>query len=207
VITDQGEIATRVAVNVAGPWGAEIGAMAGVAIPIFASRHPVIILHRPPSWRTPTPIWFDMVRGFYYKPEHGAGFMAGTLDEATHHAAVDTEAHATVPEYSEVETLSDATMKRFPVMESGTAQGGWAGLYDVTPDSQPVIDRIDQVEGFFCAVGFSGHGFKLAPAVGVIMSDLILTGRTAAYDIDCFRYARFREGRAGKPAYEYSVIG
>jgi glycine/D-amino acid oxidase-like deaminating enzyme len=54
------------------------------------------------------------------------------------------------------------------------AQGGWASLYDMTPDSQPVIDRVPHVEGFYCAVGFSGHGFKLGPAVGVAVAERLL---------------------------------
>jgi sarcosine oxidase, subunit beta len=72
----------------------------------------------------------------------------------------DIQDYSTVPSYEEVETFSAAILKRFPVMEEGQAQGGWAGLYDVTPDWQPVIDRIPEVKGFYCAIGFSGHGFQ-----------------------------------------------
>jgi len=70
-----------------------------------------------------------------------------------------------------------------------------------------VIDRIDEVEGFYCAVGFSGHGFKIGPAVGVLMSELVRNGKCTTYDIEMFRYARLREGRSSRGAYAYGIIG
>jgi sarcosine oxidase subunit beta len=77
----------------------------------------------------------------------------------------------------------------------------------MTPDGQPVIGRIEEVPGFYCACGFSGHGFKLAPAVGRIMSELVIEGSCASYDIQMFRQARFREGKLAPRAYAYGIIG
>jgi len=207
VVTDKGEISSRIVINVAGPWGSEVAAMAGIDIPIQPSRHPVVILQRPPQWRRSTPVWCDLVSGWYYKPERGAGLMVGSISEESQNTPADLDTYLTSPSYEEVETFSEATVKRFPVMTEGMAQGGWAGIYDVTPDSQPVIDRIDEVDGFYCAVGFSGHGFKIGPAVGVLMSELVRTGRCTTYDIEMFRYGRLREGRSSRGAYAYGIIG
>ena len=207
VITDKGEIATRTVINVAGPWGADIAAMAGVQIPLRATRHPIVLLQRPPRWRHSTPVWADLINGWYYKPERNPALMVGSLSEHYQNTAVDIEAYSSVPAYKETEEFSEATLKRFPVMAEGMAQGGWAGLYDVTPDSQPVIDKIAETDGFYCAFGFSGHGFKLSPAVGIIMSELVLSGQCTSYDISSFRYSRFREGGLAKGAYGYGVIG
>ena len=207
VVTDHGEISSRTVINVAGPWGSQIAAMAGVHIPIQPSRHPVVILQRPAQWRSSMPVWGDMVSGWYYKPERGAGLMVGSISEKDQNTAADIETYSTSPAYTEVELYSEATVKRFPVMAEGMAQGGWAGLYDVTPDSQPVIDRIDEVEGFYCAVGFSGHGFKIGPAVGVLVSELVRNGRCTTYDIEMFRFGRLREGRSSRGAYAYGIIG
>jgi glycine/D-amino acid oxidase-like deaminating enzyme len=93
------------------------------------------------------------------------------------------------------------------VLEEGAAQGGWAGLYDVTPDWQPVIDRIPHVEGFFCAVGMSGHGFKIAPAIGQAVAELVLDGACKTYDLSLFRYARFEEHRSSRGAYGFGIVG
>lgn len=207
VSTNRGEIATRTVVNVAGPWGSEIAAMAGADIPIIPSRHPVVLFQRPPQWRNPTPVWADLVNGTYFKPEGHARILVGSLKRDEGEIRADPEFFAESPSYEETVAYSESCMKRFPVMREGMAQGGWAGLYDVTPDWQPVIGQIHEVQGFYCAVGFSGHGFKLGSAVGKIMSELILEGKCHSYDISVFQYERFREGRLTHSRYEYSIIG
>lgn len=205
VITDKGEIATACAVNIAGPWGKFIAEMAGAHIPIKASRHPVIILDRPPEWRNPTPVWGDLINGWYFKPERDTAIMVGSLQDID--KEVDIEDHPTMPSYEETETYSAAILKRIPVMSSGLARKGWAGLYDVTPDWQPVIDRIPEVEGFYCACGFSGHGFKIGPAVGRIVAELVVDGHCSSYDIGLFRYSRFQEQRSSRGTYAFGIIG
>jgi sarcosine oxidase subunit beta len=207
VLTNGGAISTDVAINVAGPWAAGIAAMAGIEIPIGPSRHPVVILQRPPHWRGRTPVWADLITGWYFKPEGQHALMVGCLSEVEKDRNVNIETHATNVDYEETVKFSEAAVRRFPVMEEGLMQGGWAGLYDMTPDSQPVIDRIEEVPGFYCACGFSGHGFKLGPAVGRIMSDLVLEGSCASYDLRMFRHGRFREGKLASSAYAYGIIG
>ncbi|MCI0718314.1 MAG: FAD-binding oxidoreductase [Acidobacteria bacterium] len=207
VKTTEGEIATETVVNVAGPWGSEIAAFVGVEIPITPSRHPVVLLQRPPRWRHPTPVWVDLINAAYFKPEGATKVLVGSIRSEEGHIRADTETYSQSPSYDEIASYSDSIMKRFPVMSEGLAQGGWAGLYDVTPDWQPVIDHIPDVKGFYCAVGFSGHGFKLGPAVGTIMGELILEGSCKTYDISPFRYERFREGRLTRTGYEHGILG
>lgn len=205
VRTNKGDISTRAVVNVAGVWGTHIAQMVGIKIPIKVSRHPVVILQRPSSWRTPTPVWVDLVTGWYFKPERNTGIMVGSVQDIDDEISI--EDHSTVPSYEEIETFSAATLKRFPVMEEGLAQGGWAGLYDVTPDWQPIISAVPEIQGFYCAVGFSGHGFKIGPAVGMIVSDLVIGGRCDKYDINLFRYSRFLEKEPSRGAYAFGIIG
>jgi sarcosine oxidase subunit beta len=207
VMTDKGAISTRTVINAAGPWASEVAAMAGAEIPIRPTRHPVVILQRPTNWRTPGLTWGDLVHGWYYKPERNTAYMVGSLGESPEDERADIEAYSTVPSYEEIEQYSDATLKRFPVMIEGMAQGGWAGLYDVTPDSQPVIDRVPETDGFICAAGFSGHGFKLGPSTGKILAELALDGRCSSYDITPFRYGRFREGKLSRGTYAFGIIG
>ncbi|MDA2937647.1 FAD-binding oxidoreductase [Acidobacteria bacterium AH-259-A15] len=208
VITDKGEIATETVVNVAGPWGREIAAMVGVEIPIKPSRHPVVILKRPPQWRTPTPVWADLVNGWYFKPEGHDGMLVGSISSQEADQEADVEKYSVVTDYDEAATYSDGVLRRFPVMAEGLVKGGWAGLYDVTPDWQPVIDQIPEVKGFYCAVGFSGHGFKLGPAVGRIVSELVRKGKCSSYDTTVFRYRRFHNGQLSAGDYhEYKILG
>jgi sarcosine oxidase subunit beta len=205
VATDKGDIASGTVINAAGPWGANVAAWAGVDIPMLVTRHPVIVMQRPPAWRSRTPVWGDLIGGWYFKPDGESGIMVGSVQDD--HRAVDIEGYQDTPSHDEVAAASAAIVRRFPVMEDGTTRKGWAGLYDVTPDSQPVIDRIDRVPGFFCAVGFSGHGFKIAPAVGQIVSDLVLDGGCSRYDISIFRHDRFSDRDLHQSAYRYSILG
>lgn len=205
VTTTAGDISAPVVINVAGPWGAAIAAMAGVHIPISVSRHPVVILLRPQRWHSPTPAWVNLADGWYFKPERHAALMVGSVRDTDDE--VDIENHATVTSYREVEECSAAAMRQFPIMADGEAQGGWAGLYDVTPDWQPVIDRMPDVEGFFSAVGFSGHGFKIAPAVGRAMAELVLDGDCGSYDLSLFRHSRFAEHQSSRGAYGFGIVG
>ena len=205
VTTSAGDISSPVVINVAGVWGGQIAAMAGANIPIKASRHPVVLVRRPTSWRNPTPVWADLLTGWYFKPERNTGMMVGSLADTSDD--VDPDNHATTPTFAEIEEYSGGALTRFPILEEGAAQGGWAGLYDVTPDWQPVIDRIPHVEGFFCVVGMSGHGFKIAPAIGQAVAELVLDGACKTYDLSLFRYSRFAEHQSSRGAYGFGIVG
>lgn len=79
----------------------------------------------------------------------------------------------------------------------------WAGLYEVTPDDQPIIGRVPAVDGLSVCAGFSGHGLMHGPAAGLLMAEEILDGRARTIDIDTLRYARFE---AGTGVGEYNVV-
>ena len=83
---------------------------------------------------------------------------------------------------------------------------GYAGLYTTTPDLHPVIDRVDGIEGLYICTGFSGHGFKLSPAVGIVMAELILDGAAHTVDISTLRMSRFAEGDLNETRYTFRVI-
>jgi sarcosine oxidase subunit beta len=207
VVTSKGEIPTRSVVNIAGPWGNQIAKMVGAQLPLSASRHPVLVLERPETWHSPTPVWGDLVQGWYFKPEGRHGIMIGSLTEVESDRNVDAEKYTMKTSYEETVPYSEAILNRFPVMGDGSATGGWAGLYDVTPDGLPIIDEFPESEGFFCAVGWNGHGFKTSPALGVLMAELVATRKCTKYDISIFRRDRFatQTGLATKSAY--AIIG
>ena len=94
-------------------------------------------------------------------------------------------------------------------MEQALSKGGWSGIYGVTPDWHPIIDETPQGSGFFIAAGFSGHGFKLGPAVGVMIADMVTraSAPTEGLSRELFRYARFVENQPVRGKYEYSIIG
>ena len=93
-------------------------------------------------------------------------------------------------------------LARFPALERTTVRTGWAGLYEDTPDKHPIIGRVDGVDGFIAAAGFSGHGLMHSPAVGQIVADVV-AGREPPVDLAPFRLSRFTTGEIAR---EHNVI-
>jgi len=106
-----------------------------------------------------------------------------------------------------VADFSERVARRYPLMEHGTTAGGWASLYDVTPDWHAIMGALPGVEGLYCVAGTSGHGFKLGPAVGEMMADLIINGEKPDADINLFSLNRFDAGKEVAGKYEYSIVG
>ena len=96
--------------------------------------------------------------------------------------------------------------RRIPAMADSYFRGGWSGLFTTTPDWHPILDRVPGIEGLYCAVGFSGHGFKLSPMVGTTMAELIAHGQASTIDISPLRYSRFAEGDLMSSSYRYRVL-
>ena len=97
-------------------------------------------------------------------------------------------------------------VERIPALADSYFRGGWSGLFTITPDWHPVLDRVEGMEGLYCAVGFSGHGFKLSPMIGVVMSELITEGRSSSVDISMLDLNRFREERLLSSRYRMAVL-
>jgi len=200
VKTTKGEIQTPRVVNAAGLWGARVGAMTGLDIPITVCRHKINIVSWPETARRPHPMVYDFVTNIYTRPELGEHILVGGLDAEESHDLADPD------RYKEGVSLDESTdalarvSHRFPVLAEGRIARGYAGCFDVTPDWHPIMDRTGP-EGSYVAVGFSGHGFKLSPAVGHMMAALVTEGPSAHPDLPTFRLSRFAEGKPIRGTY------
>ncbi len=105
-----------------------------------------------------------------------------------------------------VEDVAAKLTARMPGMEHAVFRGGWSGLFTTTPDWHPILARVSEVEGLYCAVGFSGHGFNLAPMVGVVMAELVMQGEATTIDVSMLGLDRFAEGRLMQSRYKMSVL-
>jgi sarcosine oxidase subunit beta len=94
-------------------------------------------------------------------------------------------------------------MERLPLLGDAEIAAEWAGLYEVTPDDQPILGALPQIDGLFACAGFSGHGLMHGPAAGLVLAEEILDGRATTIDIDALRWGRFE---AGVHAGEYNVV-
>ncbi len=207
VVTSRGEIAAGAVVNTAGPWGARVARLAGVDLPIQPCRVQVSFFNPPPD-SSPVPrVFADFPNVTYFRPETGGLTLIGSLspDEANHHANPDNYNERVDLEF--VADMGTRLAQRFPCMERGESRGGYAAIYDITPDWHPVIDETPPQSGFFTAAGHSGHGFKLGPAVGVMVADLVTGQKTEGLDPALFRLVRYAEGKPVRGRYEYSIAG
>jgi len=188
VSTTDGSIAAERVLIAAGPWSAPLAAMVGADLPLTVERHIVATF----AWSDDTrvPAHGDLPNGYYFRPEGEELFLMGPLHPEPNVDPDDFDEHVGT---SEAERLGAGVVRRAPALRHATARGGWASLYDVSPDWQPVIGEI--APGVFVDAGTSGHGFKLAPALGAHIADL-LTGGEADPGLDQFHPRRFEQAGA-----------
>jgi sarcosine oxidase, subunit beta len=211
VVTTEGPVLCRNVVLATGVWSRPIFAGMGISVPLKVSRHPVAIFGRPVKYQGRRPVIFDFPRSAYYKPEGNELFFAGSLahelDASSQDA--DPDSYQEGITFEEATEFSKAASTAIPVMgDEGTYRRGYAGLYDNTPDQHPIIDELSGYgyPGVYCVVGLSGHGFKLAPEFGRIISSLIVDERFPDYDVSVFRLRRFEDGHLLGGRYSVSTI-
>lgn len=205
VKTSRGSVATRAVVLAAGPWVVGLARTIGVDLPIRSSRHPVLVF-RHPSGRRPRHIIFDLPQIMYSRPDGRELTLVGTLDMAHSQDDADPDNYDEQPTFDEISRWGELLMARFPAYADIEAMRGWCGIYESTPDWHHIIDELAPARGCYVVCGTSGHGFKLGPAVGDVLSDLVL-GRRPGYDISAFRLDRFGRGEGVPNAYAGTIIG
>ncbi|OGC76091.1 MAG: hypothetical protein A2145_02830 [candidate division Zixibacteria bacterium RBG_16_40_9] len=185
VKTDKGDMEAKIVVNAAGAFAAQIGKMVRVDIPVYPIKRQITTT-APLDYVKPNfPMVVDFTSGLYMHKESG-GLLLGWADKNTkagYDLAVD-------PDYTD-QILMKA-LYRMPILENAQISSSWAGLYETTPDNNAILGNVPEVEGFYLANGFSGHGVMHAPAVGILISELILEGKTSL-DISELSLERFRK--------------
>ncbi len=196
-----------IVVNCAGPWGAEVARLAGVTAPIVSSRSQIAVFRRPPGLARNHPVVIDFIHGTYFLPETGDLSLVGSIDPSEADDVVDPDGYPEHADAGFIAEVGEGFVRRFPAMESAESRGGYAGLYEVTPDWHPIIDEAPPGSGSYICAGFSGHGFKLAPAVGVMIADLITGVQDPELPAHRFRLGRYADGEPVRGRYEYSITG
>lgn len=191
VETSKGSVSAPYVVNVAGAWGGEVARMAGFDLPVKPFRRQVFMTKAFDAIPKPVPMIIDQDVTFYFRGEE-PGILMGMSDPD------EPSSFNLHTDRDFMERVIEAAIHRAPVLEKAEILRGWAGLYDITPDDNPIIGAMPGVEGFFCAIGFSGHGFQQGPAVGLLLSQLIVDGQTD-FDLKPFAHDRFEKiGQEGE---------
>ncbi len=187
VATSAGPVATDRLLCCAGAWSGEVGRLAGVEVPVLPYRRHAFVTGPFSAVGRANPMTIDLSTAFYFHPEgDGVLFGMSDRDEApTFRQEVD---------WSWLERVVEVAAHRAPALAGAGLKTAWAGLYEMTPDHQPLLGPHPDLAGFWCACGFSGHGFMQAPAVGLALAQMI-TGEPPAVDLSCFTPARFAQGQ------------
>jgi glycine/D-amino acid oxidase-like deaminating enzyme len=186
------QIATRKVVVAAGPWSAGLLTPLGISLPLRAHRETIVLVD-PGADTSAVPVFSDLVSLQYIRSEPSGELLFGNSDlSALEDADPDHYSNQATPEF--LNTAVDKIAHRLPGLPNAAVAGTYAGCYDITPDFNPVIGDTG-IAGLLVAAGFSGHGFKIAPAVGELIADLLLTGHSLDLDIPetDFRLGRFAD--------------
>jgi sarcosine oxidase subunit beta len=194
VVTDRGEIATPVVVNTAGPYSGKVGRMVGLDLPVYSKRQQFMVTEPVAHLFKPFLIAFSRQVSVQQTP-HGSILMGG--GDPQEPASFNVEAS-----WQYARKFCKKVVDILPVLKTVRLVRHWAGLYNITPDAQPILGAHPEVQGFYMAIGFSGHGFMLAPITGQLMAELMLEGKTSL-PIDRIDVGRFDRGEL---VFEPAVI-
>jgi sarcosine oxidase subunit beta len=200
VQTDRGDISAAVVVNAAGPWASRIAQWAGVDLPLNVTREEEIIFETAAAGGPPRLCFSDMALAIYYRP-HGATQMLVGRGYPKTYESVDPNDYREQVDVNFIEELTSRLNRRWTSLGNALLVNSYTGLYDVTPDWHPVLGKVDGVDGFHLCAGFSGHGFKIGPAVGELMAEEIVDGRAHTISLDRFNLRRFKNGDLFTAAY------
>ena len=201
VDSSKGEFFAPIVINAAGARAAQVGRMAGLDLPVDTWRHDTLFVRRPAEIGPSHLTVIDDINNMYFRPETGSLTLVGLEDGNPLGESPEGDTDYAKPGF--VDRAVERICQRIPAMEKGSyhsAQGGYDGI---TPDQRAILGPAGP-EGFYLCCGFSGTGFKISPAVGACMAELILDGQASTVDITPFRLERFSEGEllAGEHAYK-----
>lgn len=193
VRTSRGNFSAGTVISTMNIWSVDIERWTGVPTPVIAERHTVMALDGPVAYTHAMPVFKDLAsRGMLYCRSYGNRQMMvgeGTAGERLSEPDI-RQGPVGIDHVAEV---GAQVAERFPSFETAGLASSWTGVYDVTPDWNPVLGRLPEVPGLIVAYGFSGHGFKLSPAVGRVLAQEAL-GLPTEVSLEPYAHARFGRG-------------
>jgi sarcosine oxidase, subunit beta len=202
VDTSDGRFDAPIVVVMAGPWSDRLLKTAGLDFPLTPQRAQIAFYRRPPPLAMGHMVFIDGVSGTYFRP-HGEDLTLIGVGHWKPEPPPDPDHYNEANDPDFIPAAKAKAARRIAVLQQGEYARGHAGIYDVSPDSRAVLDRAPGIEGLYMAAGFSGTGFKISPAVGACLAELITQGRATFVDISAFRFSRFQENQPIRGPYEY----
>jgi len=184
-VTNKGTIEAPIVINAAGPWAKPVAEMVGVDLPLFTQRHQILVTE-PVGWIL-DPMVMSFSIGIYCQQTPHGSLIMGIGDP--HEPKGYDIGHS----WQFLRDMSRIITRLLPVLKDVRVVRQWSGLYTVTPDAHPILGGVPGLDGYLQAVGFSGHGFMLAPAVGRIIAEMAL-GMEPFLDVSNLDAGRFERG-------------
>jgi sarcosine oxidase subunit beta len=203
VESSQGRFSAPVVVDAAGAWAGPVARLAGVEAPVDTWRHDTMFVRRPPALSTGHPTVIDDGNSMYFRPETGGLTLIGLEDGNPLGQSPDGDADHALPGF--VERAVERICRRIPAMEAASLHSAHGGYDGISPDQRAILGPAGP-DGFFLQCGFSGTGFKIAPAVGASMAAWIVDGTPLPVDLTPFGLSRFEEGRRLEGEHAYQAI-
>jgi sarcosine oxidase, subunit beta len=202
VDTPDGPFDAPTVVVMAGPWSDRLLRTVGIDFPLTLQRAQIAFYHRPPPLAEGHMVFIDGALGTYFRP-HAEGLTLVGVGRWQPEPPPDPDHYNEANDPDFIPAAKAKAARRIPGLQQAEYKRGHAGIYDVSPDSRAILDRAPGIEGLYMAAGFSGTGFKISPAVGACMAELITQGRATFVDISPFRFSRFQANQPIRGPYEY----
>lgn len=186
VVTSKGTIKTRRVVNAAGAWSPEVARLLGVELPNKPHRHEICSSEPLKPWLRP--LVADLSNGLYFSQSMRGEIVGGVSNSDVPEGIDMDSSHRFLALYAKAITRACPILGRVKVLRQ------WAGCYDLTPDANPIVGEVDEVEEFYQASGFMGHGFMMAPVMGKLIAQRIAE-KTDLPMFERWNLRRFKEGR------------
>lgn len=200
VDTPDGPLEADLVICATGVWTRPLLRAAGWDPPIETEFHHVSLVRRPPAETGDGLACIDSVSRTYFRPDVPGTTLVGSFYGPR---GVDPDNFPQQPTEAEATELVQAASRRVPGLADGGIAGAVTGVYDMTPDTRPLIGPVPSLPGCLLVSGFSGMGFKISPAVGVAVAELVAEGAASSVDLHAFRPERFAEGSPIQPEGEY----
>jgi glycine/D-amino acid oxidase-like deaminating enzyme len=201
VVTDRGTLEAPVVIAAAGPWSVALFRDLDFELPIEPEYHRVALLENPPGMRGGGCALIDSIASMYLRSEGPRMTLVG---EFVGPRGVDPDDFPQSVSAQEMAEIARLGARRIPALAESGLVRGVTGIYDMTPDQRPLLGPVPGVAGLHLAAGFSGMGYKISPAVGLAMAELLLEGRSRTVDLSIFDPGRFAAGRPIRAPHEYS---
>ena len=201
VQADDGGMHAGIVVLAAGVWSPPLLATVGLDLPIETELHHVaVIAHAAGAGARVACI--DSTTQTYFRPE--AAGERTLIGNFTGPRGADPDRIAATARDGDLAELVGSAARRVPAFAESGIAAGVTGVYDMTPDARPMLGEVPGLPGLVLAAGFSGMGFKISPAVGEAIAELIVAGEATHVDLDAFRPGRFADGQPIHPALSYA---